>query len=253
MITCIFGLTACGSEEELTAYEQQKVENAEELATSIVPLFTNYLCGDQFSTDGLTSEEIEYVFEQSFGLEVDGYAVITAIESFNSALDTMGGIESVGEADSKIDDKQIVVEVEVKGAEKDAVAEIILSNDMFLRLESAALNPVSTMGEMMVKAAMNTLIGMGTVFLVLILISLIISAMKLIPRAQEALAKRKDKPDTAEESTASAPAPVQTAAVQPAETQTDECELVAVIAAAIAASRGETSTDGFVVRSIRKR
>lgn len=252
MITCIFGLTACGSGEELTEYEQQKVENAEQLATSIVPLFTNYLCSDQFSTDGLTSEEIEYVFEQSFGLEVDGYAVITAIESFNSALDTIGAVDNVGEAESRIDDKQIIVEVDVKGTEKDAVAEIILSNDMFLRLESAALNPVSTMGEMMVKAAMNTLIGMGMVFLVLILISLIISAMQFIPKAQEALAKRKDKKGAVEEKSA-APAPVQTTVPETAEVQADEYELVAVIAAAIAASRGETSTDGFVVRSIRKR
>lgn len=253
MIICIFGLTACGSEEELTAYEQQKTDNAEQLATSIVPLFANYLCsGDQFSTDGLTSEEIEYIFEQSFGIEVDGYAVITAIESFNSALEVMGSVESVGAATSKIDDKQIVVEVEVKGTSKDAIAEVILSNDMFLRMESAALNPVSTMGEMMTKAAMNTLIGMGTVFLVLILISLIISAMGLIPRVQEALTKRKTQTGAAEESAAVVAAPIETAA--PAvEVQSDEYELVAVIAAAIAASRGETSTDGFVVRSIRKR
>lgn len=32
----------------------------------------------------------------------------------------------------------------------------------------------------------------------------------------------------------------------------DDCELVAVIAAAIAASQGASSTDGFVVRSIRR-
>ena len=36
------------------------------------------------------------------------------------------------------------------------------------------------------------------------------------------------------------------------ENLTDDLELVAVIAAAIAASEGAASTDGFVVRSIRK-
>lgn len=45
-----------------------------------------------------------------------------------------------------------------------------------------------------------------------------------------------------------APAPVQVPAV---EEEVDDTELIAVIAAAIAASEG-TSTDGFVVRSIRK-
>ena len=44
-----------------------------------------------------------------------------------------------------------------------------------------------------------------------------------------------------------APAPVAAVPVQEA----DNSELIAVIAAAIAASEG-TSTDGFVVRSIRK-
>ena len=47
------------------------------------------------------------------------------------------------------------------------------------------------------------------------------------------------------------PAPVQTPAVQNAPEETDDRELVAVIAAAIAAAEN-TSTDSFVVRSIRK-
>ena len=47
-----------------------------------------------------------------------------------------------------------------------------------------------------------------------------------------------------------AAAPVQAAVV---EEESDDLELVAVIAAAIAASEGAVSTDGFVVRSIRKR
>ena len=37
------------------------------------------------------------------------------------------------------------------------------------------------------------------------------------------------------------------------EEQSDNLELVAVIAAAIAASEGAASTDGYVVRSIRRR
>ena len=38
MITCIFGLTACGSDEALNQYEQQKVEYAKQLAAqSVVP------------------------------------------------------------------------------------------------------------------------------------------------------------------------------------------------------------------------
>lgn len=252
MLTCIFGLTACGSGEELTAYEQQKVDNAEQLATSIVPLFADYLCNaEEFTSADLTNEEIEYLCNEYFGLQVDGYAVTTAIESFSSAMESVGSVVSVGEASSKIDGKQIIVNVEVTGEKKNASAEIIFSNDMFLRLESAALNPISSMGELMVRAALNTLIGMGTVFLVLILISFIISAMQFIPKLQETMANRR-KAKKATPETAAAPAAVQPV-VQETVPETDDCEIVAAIAAAIAAYRGETSTDGFVVRSIRRR
>ena len=48
-----------------------------------------------------------------------------------------------------------------------------------------------------------------------------------------------------------APAPTVAAAVEEAE-EMDDTELVAVIAAAIAAAEG-TTTDGFVVRSIKRR
>ena len=87
---------------------------------------------------------------------------------------------------------------------------------------------------------------MGVVFAVLIFISLIISLFGYIPKIQERLAgkkNRKEEPATvAEEKTVT----------EPVVDVTDDTELVAVIAAAIAAAEG-TSTDGFVVRSIKRR
>lgn len=265
MITCIFGLTACGSEEALTTFEQKKVDNAELMAKqAIIPILTDYLCvEDTFAQilpdtelNELTMEEIAHVCEQTFGIEVDGYAVLTAVESFDTALDTIGGIVEIGDATAKIDDDQIVVEVEVKGEKKNAKAEIIFSNDMFMRLESASLNPVSTTGELMGKAALNTLIGMGTVFVVLILISLIISLFGFIPKLQAASAKRKERKKAEKatgEKTGIDNAVAQITAQEEVADAADDLELAAVIAAAIAAYEGSASTDGFVVRSIRRR
>ena len=265
MITCIFGLTACGSEEALTTFEQKKVDNAELMAKqAIIPILTDYLCDeDTFAQilpdtelNELTMEEIAHVCEQTFGIEVDGYAVLTAVESFDTALDTIGGIVEIGDATAKIDDDQIVVEVEVKGEKKNAKAEIIFSNDMFMRLESASLNPVSTTGELMGKAALNTLIGMGTVFVVLILISLIISCFGFIPKIQAKAAKRKERKKAEKatgEKTGIDNAVAQITAQEEVADAADDLELAAVIAAAIAAYEGSASTDGFVVRSIRRR
>lgn len=106
----------------------------------------------------------------------------------------------------------------------------------------------SDLGERMEKAALNTLIGMGTVFIVLIIIIGVISLFKFIPMIQDRLAKK--NAGNVQESGISAA--TQMSNVQEDTDVSDDLELVAVIAAAIAASEGAASADGFVVRSIRK-
>ena len=253
MITCIFGLTACGSEEVLTEYEQWKLENAEYIATDGVVQTLNSMVVDGTAEgyDQYTMEEIEYIVASSFGFNTDGHAFVTALESFKSAAESVGMIKEITDVTSKIDGDQIVVEVSLSGTGKDSVAEVIFSNDMFFKLESAALNPVSTMGELMTNAALNTLIGMGTVFVVLILISFIISCFGIIPKLQKNAAEKKAA------KAAGGERPVVENVVRPTVQEEasgdDDQELVAVIAAAIAAFEGSVSTDGFVVRSIRRR
>ena len=249
MITCIFGLTACGSEETYTDYEQRKMDTAIQIATQyVIPSLENF--EDEATLESFseyTADEVAYMVQQNVGITVDGYAYKTAIESFNSAKEAIGGITAVGDADASIDDDQIIVHVDVTGAKQNAQAEVIFTNDMFLSMESAALNPVESMGGLMTKAALNTLIGMGTVFVMLIMISLIISLFNFIPKIQAAFSKK----DKEEAKNAGIDKAVTQIAAQE-EPEADDTELVAVIAAAIAASEGAASTDGFVVRSIRK-
>lgn len=248
MITCIFGLTACGNEVVLTEYEQQKVSSAEnEAVSTVIPVFLKYAGQeDKSGWDELTVEELAYAVEMQDHLLVNGYAFKSGVESFESALETIGAVSGTGSVESVIDDDQIIVHVQVQGAKKNAEAEVIFSNDIFLNLESVALNPESSMGELMGRAVLNTVIGMGTVFIVLILISMIISGFKVIPSIQAKFAAKKQ---TAQ----SAPTVSETPqAVQESVDESDDLELVAVIAAAVAACEGAASTDGFVVRSIRK-
>ena len=105
------------------------------------------------------------------------------------------------------------------------------------------------MGKTLQRAGLNTLMGIGTVFVMLVLLSLLISLFRFIPnpeakKAAEAKAAKAAKEAEAAAIAAAAPA-------QAEENLADDGELVAVIAAAIAAAEG-TTTDGFVVRSIRK-
>lgn len=104
-------------------------------------------------------------------------------------------------------------------------------------------------GSAITDAAINTVICLIVVFSVLIFISFIISLFKYIPKLEAALAGKKNKIELAETAVVNTVSQIEVK--EESEELSDDLELVAVITAAIAASTG-TSTDGFVVRSIRR-
>lgn len=223
MITCMLGMTACGKTEEIKPIMDEATATA---------------------TAEYTVEQIAQIVASGLDEQYEKDAVISAaIESWSKALTEMGDYKQIVGSEAVIDDKQAVVNVTIDGTEHDAVVEVIMGEEAYV---SITTNVTYSFGEMMAKAGLNTLMGMGTVFVVLILISLIISCFSFIPKIQEKFAK---KPAQAAPAAA---APVQAAAPVAAENLTDDLELVAVISAAIAASEGAVSTDGFVVRSIKR-
>ncbi|MCR4616587.1 MAG: OadG family protein [Lachnospiraceae bacterium] len=209
--------------------------------------------------DEFTMDEVATAAEQFFGFSADGYGFYNAINSFKSAAESVGNMKKdpvtgtivTGEVESYIDDRQIVVSVPVECENGSATAEIIFSNDMFMKLESASLTENYTIGQKMSKAGLNTLMGMGTVFIVLILISLLISLFGIIPKVQKAAADKKAAKNAASANEVGIDNAVNQIIAN--ETAEDDTELVAVIAAAIAAYEGSGSADGYVVRSIRRR
>ena len=276
MLTCVLGLTACG-EYEPTEMEQQKGDEAVSMATNfILPSMTSFFddelveaVQENYNVHEVESQVEDYFslyismvsqnYNISFGydsIDVEGNAILTGMVSFNNTYDELGDIKtSEGfQGTYKVSGDEIIVSVPVTGTKTDsngnvrtATAELIFTNDIFLTLKSCALNLDQSMGELMAKAAMDTLMGMMTVFAVLILISIIIWAMGGIPKLQAKLAKKPESKK--EESIDNTIAQI----VEKEESTEDDTELVAVIAAAIAAYEGSQSTDGFVVRSIRKR
>lgn len=105
------------------------------------------------------------------------------------------------------------------------------------------------MGENIINGLINTVIGMGTVFLVLIFISFVISLFIYIPKLEAKFTGKKKEPEVKQAE------PSHSVQVEEEEEEelVDDTELVAVITAAIMASMGdEAPSDGLVVRSIRK-
>ncbi|MDD2295451.1 MAG: OadG family protein [Eubacteriales bacterium] len=109
-----------------------------------------------------------------------------------------------------------------------------------------------TLSEIFTKAIMNTILGMGVVFSVLIFISFIISLFKYLPGLLEGR-KTKKHPAAADDSASIRPADATDRKVSE-DTSEGDPVMVAVITAAVhALMREETvTTDAYVVRSIRR-
>ncbi len=254
VLVTILCLTACGKADTVSSTQLTRNQNAKALAEGDMLTFLSSFMGNEDTVETLqeyTNGEIEAVVYNSAGFTVDGYGFKNAIGSFAGAAKEVGTITGVQSSEVTTNDTQIIVTLKVTGTNRNATAEIIFSNDLFLELESAALNPDYTFGEKMKTAGLNTLIGMCTVFVVLIIIICVISLLGIVPKLQEKAAAKKAEKNATVNGIDKAVDQIIAQETAPA-AEEDDTELVAVIAAAIAAYEGATGTDGFVVRSVRK-
>ncbi len=241
---CVFGMTACGSTEDSDnglSYTQEEIE---------------YNASTVFTALDRTVEE-DAIEENAAQLETvksgAGDMLVAAGEIWKGALEEIGSYEGVVEDSVSIEgtDEAFTVYCEIKGSQRNAKVELYYTAEYAAATivpGSMMISPNYTLGEKMEKAALNTLLGMGTVFIVLVLIMLIIMAFGIIPKIEKSIAGKKA------ENNANAGAAVDNTIAQIVEKEelSDDTELVAVIAAAIAASEGAATTDGFVVRSIKR-
>ena len=109
-----------------------------------------------------------------------------------------------------------------------------------------------TLGQKFASAGANTIIGIATVFAVLILLSVIIYCFKFVNMAVAPPARKEGAP-AAPKAQVPAKAPAAKAAPvnAPAQDPMSDPALIAVIAAAIAAAE-DRPVEGFVVRSIKR-
>ncbi len=235
MMTCLAGMTACSGAQAGQA-DSPIIDEA--TAASLGEMVVENIA--QIVADGMQ--------DQYTGNEV----ITSAVTGWESALPEIGTYLGVTDHEVSARGDETTIDVTVDGSDHDAIVSILVDSEGYVT--SVTTSVIKGFGELMKNAALNTLLGMGTVFIVLILIAWIISLFKYIPALSEKLSGKK-KQDAVPAAPFSAPAPAAVPAVQ--EEETDDEELVAVIAAAIAAYESENGSQAapgdFVVRSIRRR
>lgn len=240
MLITVLTFTGCAAEKAPVEYDEAAV-------TEVCDFLIDYCA----SVDEATKEEWDSMTELavdqqllSAGLPLEHEAFLAAMNSWTAGVEECGMLLEKGEYVIEAEEDSLYVVSESVFENREAAIEFVFDENLYL--ESLTISAHFSMGEILQKAGLNTLLGMGTVFAVLIFIAFIISLFKYIPAIQAAFSKKSKKEEVVV---------TENVAEVPAETSvdvTDDLELVAVIAAAIAAYEG-TTTDGFVVRSIKRR
>lgn len=242
VLILVLSFTGCGKSEDKAAYDEAQLE---QYAGFIIQNFSAMGEQDFARFSDMSDLELNLTLVNT-GVPVEGENFISMMGSWTAgelecgefiglkdnfiAEETNEGVRLIAEADFEDRDGTVEFTFDEKG-----------------RMDSLTIGAHYSIAEILEKAGLNTVLGMGTVFVVLIFISFIISLFRFIP-VIEAKFKKGGKTDSAKEPAKAAPAP----AVEETTDVTADTELVAVIAAAVAAAEG-TSPDGFVVRSIKRR
>lgn len=239
VLVLVLSLAGCGKQAEETVYDQATME---QYAEAIMMNFSGMPDEALDSFHDMSDLQLNLMLMQS-GLPVEGEDFLTMVDAWKAGVKECGTFEGHGDYVLEETKTGATLSAPIECSERTGTIEVVFDRKM--NMESITINADYALKEILTKAGLNTLLGMGTVFVVLIFISFIISLFKYIP-AIEAKFKKKNAP--------AAPAPAATPVAAPAEevSVSDDSELVAAIAAAIAAYEG-TTTDGFVVRSIKRR
>ena len=157
MITCMLGLTACGQEAKDYSADYQITDDM------VVSYVEQEISG------------FESIIDQGAQAYIAEDAVMSnAVAGWESALADMGDYQSIGNVTYIVDEDGIMtIDAEIKGTTRDADIQFIMEYSVTegFKATSVTTTPRFTFGETMTKAGLNTLMGMGTVFSVLILIA----------------------------------------------------------------------------------
>lgn len=257
MIAAVLSLTGCGPESALKYdYDQQAL--------------VDYAKGYWNEMVSLSEAERRHVIAE--GSERDSAAVsglVTALEEAGAYVSLVESRFTQNKNDIEIvlvcefEKTNVEVTFVYEANEKYEYKDVYSGQSVVLPYmpTEITVQAVYPMSYYLKQAASNTLLGMGTVFLVLIFISVIISFFKYIPRALDKSEKKKiakaqaeAKRETTGEKQQETPAPA--AAPMPVENPMDDSQLVAVITAAVyaaeAACGNAVSKDTLIVRSISR-
>lgn len=248
LMLAMLTLSACGTDPksvDYNGYTYNDLKNRSDAYRTVVKSLADFFEENQVTEDMFTAEERENF--------ITGNNLTDAY--FDAAFRWMEAEEEAGAFRSEYDgtfsvDKAgntLTTTVRLKFEERDVDFQVVYTY-YNMKVSGITIDPVYSLSEKLGKAGINTIISILIVFAVLVLISLLIACFNIFPYLEKKNAAQKAAQDVQKEPADLAVDEAGTGGVQ----ETDDTELIAVIAAAVAASSGGSVSD-FVVRSIIRR
>lgn len=242
ILVLVLSFTGCGR-SDTADYNETELE---QYASYLVQNFSGMTEENFENFENMSELELDLTLLQ-VGLPVSGENFLSMIDAWRAGEEECGPLVGVGGYETQVTNDGVNLIMDANFEERDGTIQIVFDDQM--NMESLTVNAEYSTGEILQKAGLNTVLGMGTVFVVLIFLSFVIWLLKFIPVLEK---KFRKSPEEKSQDEADAVLPGGAPAEAASEDLTDDTELAAVIAAAVAASEG-TSADGFIVRSIRRR
>lgn len=249
MSACLVSLSACSASQDEAAEDAPKISID---GTPVEDAMGDAIALSAVQTLGLSNEQL---IVQSQLAKAQGDTV--SAEIYREQLEVrseMGALKSIDTEAAEtvlLADGSYTTTVPVTFAEGTKL--YVMNLNMMTQEIQAEFTDVSageekdnSVSALMEEATVYSAIGIGTVFAVLVFISLLIYCFKFIHQWESGKSAKPAPAPAAPAAPVTAPAPAAVSA-----DLCDDAELVAVISAAIAAYEG-TSSNGLVVRSIRR-
>ena len=228
-------------EAELSDTDISMISGLEELSRQMVT-----------SLDGLDDDETDEFIAQAEDLGET--ALVNGYTTWKSTKDDLGSLLEIKDIETeKTGDRSYRAVVSAAYEKRDCEITVGISREaqagqMVVNLDELSFSPEYSVGELMGQAFTNMVVGMGTVFIVLIFIAVIIGLFRYLPNPEAKKAAEK-KEDEAIALSSSVEEPIACDSLS-------EDELTAAIAAAIAAYEAENGKtkagNGLIVRSIKR-
>ena len=229
LLIAIFALAGCGKKQDDTVPSEVKSELTERGETALKDL---YAMDDLELTQNIETSKLS-----------DQTVMATGFENFKNTKEEVGNLVSIDKTEVLKEDANYVVKVDYSGEHRSSELTIGF-DEKNGQLTLFSFTPKYAVVENLEKAALNTVLGMGTVFIILIFISFLISLFKYVSVFENKLNKGKTEKNTQPEIIVKE----EKTEIKKSE---DDLELVAVITAAIA-NLSNTDASNLIVRSIKR-